>query len=168
MPPRPATVTSTVPEPDGAVATREVDEVTVTPVAGLAPKLTVDPESNPVPVTVTAVPPAEEPVNGLIPVTVGASVAADAVAVGHRTMEPTTTSATTTPRDRMLHIRNSSLLQVDSTPTVIAPSSSRRPATDLRGHGTDDEYLRLPRAYLHPACQSDPPGSVTPTVQWHG
>ena len=72
VPPVPATLTSTVPEPAGAVAVSRFGEVTVTPVAGAAPKLTVDPESNPVPPTVTTVPPAEAPDDGLIPVTVGA------------------------------------------------------------------------------------------------
>ncbi len=50
--------------PAGEVAVIEVDELTVTPVAGLPPKLTVAPLTKPVPVIVTAVPPAIEPPDG--------------------------------------------------------------------------------------------------------
>jgi hypothetical protein len=44
---------------------------TVTPVAGVPPRLTVCPARNPVPVIVTAVPPAAVPDAGEIPVSVG-------------------------------------------------------------------------------------------------
>ncbi len=61
------TVTVTLAEPAppaGDVAVIEVDELTVTSVAGLPPKLTVAPGANPVPVIVTTVPPAVEPPGG--------------------------------------------------------------------------------------------------------
>jgi len=44
---------------------------TVTPVAGVPPRLTVCPARNPVPVMVTDVPPAAVPDAGEIPVSVG-------------------------------------------------------------------------------------------------
>jgi len=49
----------------------EVAELTVTLEAAVDPKLTVLPEANPVPVMVTAVPPAVVPLFGLTAVTVG-------------------------------------------------------------------------------------------------
>jgi hypothetical protein len=65
------TVTSTVPtSPAGAMQVIVVPETTATAVAGFAPKLTVAPEKNPVPVTVTDVPPRVDPVDGPTPVTV--------------------------------------------------------------------------------------------------
>ena len=71
------TVTSTVPpledDPAGEFAVRLVAELTTTPVAGLAPKFTVMPLVKPVPVTVTEVPPAMGPLDGLTPVTAGAT-----------------------------------------------------------------------------------------------
>ena len=45
--------------------------VTVTEVAGVAPKATVEPAVKPVPVTVTAVPPASGPSVGVMAVTAG-------------------------------------------------------------------------------------------------
>ena len=71
-PPGVVTVTFTVPEPAGLVAVIEVDEVTLTAVAGLAPKVTVEPVVKPVPVMVTTVLPAAGPVDGLTALTVGA------------------------------------------------------------------------------------------------
>ncbi len=65
------TVTSTVPEPAGAVAVIDVPEPTVTPVADAEPNLTVSPEANPLPVMVTGVPPACGPLDGLTAVTAG-------------------------------------------------------------------------------------------------
>ena len=66
------TVTSTVPTlPAGEVAVIEVEETTVTPVAAVAPNFTLAPLAKPVPVIVTLVPPAVEPLVGLTPVTVG-------------------------------------------------------------------------------------------------
>lgn len=63
------TVTSTVPVPTGAVAVmEEPEEPTVTPVAAVFPKSTVDGEVNPLPVIVTEVP--FDPDVGLIAVTV--------------------------------------------------------------------------------------------------
>jgi hypothetical protein len=50
----------------------EVALTTFTPVAALPPKLTVAPVRNPVPVMVTAVPPAGRPLAGETDVTVGA------------------------------------------------------------------------------------------------
>ena len=65
---------STVPVPAGDVAVIEVPELTVKPVAGVAPKLTAVAPVNPVPVTVTEVPPAVGPAVGEIEVTVGAAI----------------------------------------------------------------------------------------------
>ena len=47
---------------------------TVTPVAAVPPKLTVAPDKKPVPVIVTAVPPAVVPETGEIALTVGAGL----------------------------------------------------------------------------------------------
>ena len=58
-------------ELDGEVAVALVDELTVTLVAAVLPNFTVIPLAKPVPVRVTDVPPATEPVAGLTPVTVG-------------------------------------------------------------------------------------------------
>ena len=66
------TFTSTVPLPAGEVALIEVELTTSTFVAALAPKLTVLPLINPVPVIVTRLPPAAGPELGLTPDTVGA------------------------------------------------------------------------------------------------
>ena len=72
VPPTPVTVTSTAPAgATGDTAVIEVAEFTVTPVAATPPKLTVLPETNPVPVIVTEVPPAVVPLFGLTAVTVG-------------------------------------------------------------------------------------------------
>ena len=51
----------------------EEGPTTVTLVAAAAPKLTVAPETKPVPVMVVGVPPAVEPAVGLTAVTVGAA-----------------------------------------------------------------------------------------------
>ena len=59
----------------GVVAVMEVALTTFTPVAAVPPKLTVAPDKNPVPVMVTAVPPAVEPEVGETAVTVGAGFA---------------------------------------------------------------------------------------------
>ena len=65
------TVTSTVPEPGGEVAEHEVSEVQLA-VVPLVPKVAVAPPmTNPVPVIVTAVPPASGPLSGVTAVTVG-------------------------------------------------------------------------------------------------
>ncbi len=55
----------------GAVAVSEVAEATVTPVAATPPKATVAPLAKLVPVTVTTVPPAAGPLDGLMALTVG-------------------------------------------------------------------------------------------------
>jgi hypothetical protein len=55
----------------GDVAVIDVGEFTVTPVAAFAPKATVEPVMNPVPVIVTDVPPTVDPEVGVIDVTVG-------------------------------------------------------------------------------------------------
>jgi hypothetical protein len=64
------TVTFTVPVPTGEVAVHEL-AVQVTAEAAAVPKLTLPPERF-VPVTVTTVPPAAGPLDGVIPVTAGA------------------------------------------------------------------------------------------------
>ena len=67
-----ATVSSVLAEPAGLVAVHVVALLQETFVAAFAPKLIVVADVlKLVPVTVTTVPPADEPVDGLIPVTVG-------------------------------------------------------------------------------------------------
>jgi hypothetical protein len=68
------TTTSTVAEAlaDGEVATTWVGLWNCTEAAGFGPKATVEARVNPVPVMVTAVPPAKGPTDGERPVTVGA------------------------------------------------------------------------------------------------
>ena len=70
VPPAVVMVTSTVPVPAGEVAVHE-DAEQDTPVAAVPPKATLPPVRFD-PFTVTAVPPAAGPLDGLIPVTVGA------------------------------------------------------------------------------------------------
>ena len=65
------TLTSTVPAPAGDVAVRLVAELYVT-LAATVPNATVDVLVNPVPVMVTAVPPATGPLAGEMLVTIGA------------------------------------------------------------------------------------------------
>ena len=74
MPPGVVTVISTVPaEPAGLVTVIDVALVTVIPPVVFAwpPNFTLFAPVNPVPVTVTVVPPPTGPVAGEIPVTVG-------------------------------------------------------------------------------------------------
>ncbi len=73
MPPAVVTRTSTVPVPAGDVAVIWVAELTVKPVAGVAPKTTAVAPVRPVPVIVTVVPPEPGPDVGEIDVTVGAA-----------------------------------------------------------------------------------------------
>ena len=72
VPPAVITVTSTVPVPGAVVAVIEVALVTVNDAAAKPPKLTFVTPVKFVPVMVTLVPPAPEPVLGLTPATVGA------------------------------------------------------------------------------------------------
>src|SRR5437763_1901471 len=77
---RPATVTvtSTAPLPAGLVALQLLVDAHETAVAAAAPKRTIVAPAdvlNPVPLTVTTVPPAAEPVFGDSPLTVGGSTA---------------------------------------------------------------------------------------------
>lgn len=67
------TTTATVPVPIGVVAVIEVAEPTLTLVADAPPNVTVAPVTNPVPVIVTAVPPAGSPPFGDTAETVGAA-----------------------------------------------------------------------------------------------
>ena len=68
------TLTEVPDVPAGEMAVIEVREFTTTPVAALAPKETVEPLTNPVPVMVTVVPAAAVIwAVGLIDVTVGAA-----------------------------------------------------------------------------------------------
>ena len=71
VPPGVVTVTSTVPEPAGAVAVMLVALLTAKLEAACAPKSTALAPVNPVPVIVTVVPPPAGPVVGWSPVTVG-------------------------------------------------------------------------------------------------
>ncbi len=66
------TVTSTTPVPAGAVAVIDVAFTTVKLAAAIVPKFTAVALVNPVPVMVTAAPPAAGPLAGEIAVTVGA------------------------------------------------------------------------------------------------
>ena len=75
MPPGVVTVTSTTPVPAGLSAVIDVSLTTVTFVAAVVPKSTAVAPVKPVPVIVTKVPPAVEPLVGLRPVTVGAAAA---------------------------------------------------------------------------------------------
>jgi hypothetical protein len=68
------TVISTIPVPAGEVAVILVAEVTVKPDAGFVPNITAVAPVNPVPVTVTLVPPPKGPRTGAMLVTVGAYV----------------------------------------------------------------------------------------------
>ena len=74
VPPGVVTVTSTGPaeEPAGLGTVIEVSLLTVYEAAGVPPKLTAVAPVNPVPVTVTLVPPSIVPIDGEMPVTVGA------------------------------------------------------------------------------------------------
>ena len=74
MPPVVVTLTSTVPVPAGEVAVIEVAELTVKPVAGVAPNVTAVAPVKLVPVIVTEVPPVDGPDVGEIKVTVGAGI----------------------------------------------------------------------------------------------
>jgi len=64
-------------EPAGVVAVMEVDDTRVTPVAATPPTVTPNeaPEAKSVPVMVIEVPPAVDPVEGEMPVIVGAPAA---------------------------------------------------------------------------------------------
>ncbi|MEY9227936.1 hypothetical protein ABIF78_000259 [Bradyrhizobium japonicum] len=73
VPPGLVTRRSTVPVPAGDVAVIDVDEWTVTLVAAVAPNVTAVAPVNPVPVTVTTVPPVCGPAVGEIELTVGAA-----------------------------------------------------------------------------------------------
>ena len=71
-PPAFVTTTLAVPaEPAGVTAVIEVELTNTTLVAAEPPTVTVAPDTNPVPVIVTAVPPAVEPLTGDTEVTVG-------------------------------------------------------------------------------------------------
>src|SRR5436190_49580 len=63
---------STVPDPGGLMALSELSLTGVRPVAAWEPNLTAVAFASPVPVIVTGVPPAEGPLLGEIPDTVGA------------------------------------------------------------------------------------------------
>jgi hypothetical protein len=75
VPPEVATVTSTVPtEPAGEVAVMLVELTTLYAAAAVVPNLTAVTPEKPVPVIVTAVPPAGSPATGLTLATVGREV----------------------------------------------------------------------------------------------
>ncbi|PIT03973.1 hypothetical protein TSA1_26775 [Bradyrhizobium nitroreducens] len=71
VPPAVVTVISTVPVPAGDVAVIEVAELTVKPVAAVAPNVTALAPERFVPVMTTVVPPVCGPAVGAIDVTVG-------------------------------------------------------------------------------------------------
>ena len=73
MPPTVVTLASTVPVPAGEVAVICVAELTVNPVAAVAPKVTAVAAVRLVPVMTTVVPPAVGPAVGEMLVTVGAA-----------------------------------------------------------------------------------------------
>ena len=69
------TVTETVPVPAGTTTVRLVPLVTSTEVPAVVPKSTlVEPETNPLPATVTVLVPAGGPLLGVTEVTVGAAL----------------------------------------------------------------------------------------------
>ena len=68
------TVTLTIPEPTGDVTVIWLAELTVNPVAAVVPNVTAVISINPVPVIVTAVPPAVGPLTGVIRIIAGISV----------------------------------------------------------------------------------------------
>ena len=74
MPSGLVTVTLTTPEPTGDVAVIWLAELTVYAVAAISPNLTAVISINPVPVIVTAVPPAVGPLAGVMRVIAGMSV----------------------------------------------------------------------------------------------
>jgi hypothetical protein len=77
------TTTSTVPAARaGVVAVIDVALATVTPLAAVPPNDTVAPAANPVPLIVTAVPPAVVPEDGETPLTAGATGAGGAGGCG--------------------------------------------------------------------------------------
>ena len=66
------TVSETVPVPEGTTTVSEVEPVTLTEEPAVEPKSTVvEPETNPVPVTVTVLVPPWGPLLGLTALTVG-------------------------------------------------------------------------------------------------
>ena len=67
-------MTSTVPLSDGEVAVMELELLTVKVAAAVLPNFTALAPVRPVPTTVTEVPPAKGPADGLMDVTVGAAV----------------------------------------------------------------------------------------------
>src|SRR5271166_1582022 len=71
VPPGEVTVTSTSPDPAGATILSDVSELTTRPVPGTPLKAATVARVNPVPVTVTAVPPAVGPAVGATPVMTG-------------------------------------------------------------------------------------------------
>ncbi len=73
VPPEVVTVTLTVPLPDGEVAVMEVELLTVKLAVFPEPKSTALAPVRFVPVTVTEVPPADGPEEGLTELTVGAA-----------------------------------------------------------------------------------------------
>ena len=69
------TVTETVPVPAGTTTVSELELVTLTEVPALEPKSTVvEPETKPLPATVTVLVPLWGPLFGVTPVTVGAAL----------------------------------------------------------------------------------------------
>ena len=74
VPPAVVTLTSTVPLPEGDVAVIWVAELTVKPVAAVAPKVTAVAPEKLVPVMITLVPPVVGPDVGEIEVTVGGPI----------------------------------------------------------------------------------------------
>ena len=83
VPPGVVTVTSTVPaDPAGTVAVSWESESTVKPAAGAGPNDTADAPVNPLPLTVTVVPPATGPDGGEMPLTAGTGPPWSASALG--------------------------------------------------------------------------------------
>src|SRR6185437_9444407 len=78
VPPKVVAVTSTIPWPGGTTAVRANGLVTFTVVEAVGPKSTVVAEVNPVPLTVTVVPPPAGPPFGDTEVTVGGVLRASA------------------------------------------------------------------------------------------
>lgn len=91
------TVTSTVPEADGAWAVIDVAELTVTPVAAVVPNFTPVAPVKPEPVIVTVL--VATPLDGLMPDTEGRPLLETATICGP---DETDTGARTVPVDRVI------------------------------------------------------------------
>ncbi len=121
VPPAAVTVTSTVAaDSAGEVTVIEVVELTTTPVPATVPNFTPVTPVKPVPVIVTVVPPAVDPVLGLTPVTVGAGGAVkvnwSAGALAARCPRPAVTVTSTVAADSAGEVTVIEVAELTTTP----------------------------------------------------